>query len=151
QVSLLHFTDCHAQLKPLYFREPSVNIGVGDGAGELPHLVGAALLKKLGIAPGTRDAHAFTHLDFERAPRRYGRVGGFAHLATLVKRLKATRPGALLLDGGDNWQGSATSLWTQAQDMVEASKLLGVDVMTGHWEFTYGAERVKQLVDGELK
>ena len=85
-----------------------------------------------------------THLDFERASRRYGRLGGFAHLATLVKMLKASRPGALLLDGGDTWQGSATALWTQAQDMVDATKALGVDVMTGHWEFTYGMQRVKR-------
>jgi sulfur-oxidizing protein SoxB len=151
QVSLLHFTDCHAQLRPLYYREPSVNIGVGAGDGRLPHLVGDALLKALHLQPGTREAHAFTHLDFERAARRYGRVGGFAHLATLVKRLKDSRPGSLLLDGGDTWQGSATALWTNAQDMVEASKLLGVDVMTGHWEFTYGAPRVQQILDGDLK
>ena len=150
-VSLLHFTDCHAQLKPIRFREPSVNLGVGDMQGQWPHRVGAQLLSAAGIAPGSALAHAFTHLDFEAASRRYGKVGGFAHLATLVKRLKASRPGALLLDGGDTWQGSATSLWTNAQDMVEATKLLGVDVMTGHWEFTYGMERVKQLVDGDLK
>ncbi|HVO08349.1 MAG TPA: thiosulfohydrolase SoxB [Burkholderiaceae bacterium] len=150
-VSLLHFTDCHAQLKPIRFREPSVNLGVGDMQGQWPHRVGAQLLSAAGIAPGSALAHAFTHLDFEAASRRYGKVGGFAHLATLVKRFKASRPGALLLDGGDTWQGSATSLWTNAQDMVEATKLLGVDVMTGHWEFTYGMERVKQLVDGDLK
>ncbi|HSB26014.1 MAG TPA: thiosulfohydrolase SoxB, partial [Burkholderiaceae bacterium] len=150
-VSLLHFTDCHAQLKPIRFREPSVNLGVGDMQGQWPHRVGAQLLSGAGIAAGSALAHAFTCLDFEAASRRYGRVGGFAHLATLVKRLRASRPGALLLDGGDTWQGSATSLWTNAQDMVEATKLLGVDVMTGHWEFTYGMERVKQLVDGDLK
>jgi sulfur-oxidizing protein SoxB len=150
-VSLLHFTDCHAQLKPIRFREPSVNLGVGDMQGQWPHRVGAQLLSAAGIAAGSALAHAFTYLDFDAASRRYGKVGGFAHLATLVKRLKASRPGALLLDGGDTWQGSATSLWTNAQDMVEATKLLGVDVMTGHWEFTYGMERVKQLVDGDLK
>ncbi len=119
--------------------------------GQLPHLVGEHLLKKAGIAPGTRMAHAFTFIDFERAARRYGKVGGFAHLATLVKRLKASRPGALLLDGGDTWQGSATALWTNAQDMVDACKLLGVDVMTGHWEFTYGMERVKEIVEKDFK
>jgi sulfur-oxidizing protein SoxB len=149
-VSLLHMTDCHAQLLPLYFREPSVNLGVGPMAGQLPHLVGEHLLKATGIPPGTAMAHALTFLDFERAARRYGRVGGFAHLATLVKRLRASRPGALLLDGGDTWQGSAVSLWTQGQDMVDAAKLLGVDVMTGHWEFTYGMERVKQVVDKDF-
>ncbi len=150
-VSLLHMTDCHAQLKPLWFREPSVNLGVGSMQGQLPHLVGEHLLKATGIPAGSVQAHAFTMLDFEAAARRYGRVGGFAHLATLVKLLKAGRPGALLLDGGDTWQGSATSLWTNAQDMVDAAKLLGVDVMTGHWEFTYGMERVKAIVDGDFK
>jgi sulfur-oxidizing protein SoxB len=150
-VSLLHMTDCHAQLKPIYFREPSVNLGLGSMRGQLPHLVGEHLLKAVGVRPGTPAAHAYTYLDFDKAARRYGRVGGFAHLATLVKRLKASRPGALLLDGGDTWQGSATSLWTAAQDMVDASKLLGVDVMTGHWEFTYGMDRVKEIVEKDFK
>lgn len=150
-VSFLHMTDCHAQLQPVYFREPSVNVGLGSMQGQLPHLVGEALLKRAGVRPGTALAHGFTYLDFEKAARRYGRVGGFAHLATLVKQLKASRPGALLLDGGDTWQGSATSLWTNAQDMVDACKLLGVDVMTGHWEFTYGMERVKEIVEKDFK
>lgn len=150
-VHLLHFTDCHAQLKPIYFREPSVNIGVGDAVGRPPHLVGEALLKHFGIAAGSADAYAFTSLDFIEAARQYGKVGGFAHLATLIKRIKATRPGALLLDGGDTWQGSGTALWTQGQDMVDAALALGVDVMTPHWEMTLGAERVKQIVDGDFK
>jgi len=149
-VSLLHFTDCHAQLLPVYFREPSVNIGVGGAAGKPPHLVGERLLKAFDIEPGTPAAHAFTYLDFEAAAKTYGKVGGFAHLATLVKRLRAERPDALLLDGGDTWQGSGVSLWTKGADMIEACKALGVDVMTGHWEFTYGAERVKQAVEKEL-
>jgi sulfur-oxidizing protein SoxB len=151
KVSLLHLTDCHAQLLPMRYREPAVNLGLGEARGRPPHLVGRALLSHFHIAAGSPEAHAFTHLDFEEAARRYGKVGGFAHLATLVKRLRASRPGALLLDGGDTWQGSATALWTNGQDMVDAAKLLGVDVMTGHWEFTLGAERVKQLVDGDLK
>ena len=150
-VSLLHFTDCHAQLLPVYFREPNVNVGVAVSFGRPPHLVGEHLLKYFGIKPGGRDAHAFTHLDFAHVARTYGKVGGFAHLATLVKRLRADRPGALLLDGGDTWQGSATSLWTKGQDMVDACRELGVDVMTGHWEFTYGADRVKEIVDRDLK
>ena len=150
-VSLLHMTDCHAQLKPIYFREPSVNLGLGSMQGQLPHLVGEHLLKKAGVRPGTAMAHAYTYIDFDKASRRYGKVGGFAHLATLVKMLKASRPGALLLDGGDTWQGSATSLWTDAHDMVDASKLLGVDVMTGHWEFTYGMDRVKEIVEKDFK
>jgi len=149
-VALLHVTDCHAQLMPMRFREPSVNLGVGDARGKPPHVVGEALLRQFGIAPGTRDAHAFTHLDFERAARAYGAMGGFAHLATLIKRLRGERKGALLLDGGDTWQGSATSLWTRGQDMVDAAKLLGVDVMTGHWEFTYGAARVREVVDRDF-
>jgi S-sulfosulfanyl-L-cysteine sulfohydrolase len=149
-VHFLHMTDCHAQLKPVYFREPNVNLGLGSMKGQLPHLVGEHLLKTAGVRPGTAEAHALTYLNFEKAARRYGKVGGFAHLATLVKRMKASRPGALMLDGGDTWQGSATALWTKGQDMVEASKLLGVEVMTGHWEFTLGQERVKEIVDKEL-
>ena len=147
----LHFTDCHAQLLPVHFREPNVNLGVAGMAGRPPHLVGEALLKAFGVKPGSPDAHAFTYLDFERAAGNYGKLGGFAHLATLIKQLKASRPGALLLDGGDTWQGSATALWTKGQDMIEAQKLLGVDLMTGHWEFTLGAARVKQVVEGDFK
>lgn len=149
-VHLLHMTDCHAQLMPIYFREPSVNIGIGSMKGRLPHLVGQNLLKAAHLKAGTPEAHAFSYVDFERAARKYGKVGGFAHLATLVKQLKGGRPGALLLDGGDTWQGSATALWTQGQDMVDAAKLLGVDVMTGHWDFTYGEERIKTIVEKDF-
>ena len=149
-VSFLHMTDCHAQLKPIYFREPDVNIGLGNMKGHLPHLVGEHLLKVAKVRPGSAEAHALSYLDFEKAARRYGKVGGFAHLATLVKRMKASRPGALLLDGGDTWQGSGTALWTKGQDMVDACKLLGVDVMTGHWEFTLGMERVKEIIDKDF-
>ncbi len=147
----LHFTDCHAQLLPVHFREPNVNLGVAGMAGRPPHLVGEALLKAFGVKSGSPNAHAFTYLEFEKAARTYGKLGGFAHIATLVKQLKASRPGALLLDGGDTWQGSATALWTKGQDMIEAQKLLGVDLMTGHWEFTLGAARVKQVVEGDFK
>ncbi|VVD85767.1 thiosulfohydrolase SoxB [Pandoraea commovens] len=150
-VHLLHFTDCHAQLLPIYFREPSVNLGIGEQANKAPHLVGDAFLKAYGLRPGTQDAYAFTYLDFAAAARTYGKVGGFAHLATLVKRMRASRPGALLLDGGDTWQGSGTAMWTKGQDMVDATLALGVDVMTAHWEFTYGAERVKSVVEEQLK
>ena len=149
-VSFLHFTDCHAQLLPVHFREPSANLGVGGAWGRPPHLVGEALLKHFGIAGGSAQAHAFTSLDFESAARRYGRLGGFAHLATLVKRLRASRPGAMLLDGGDSWQGSATALWTRGADMIAASRELGVEAMTGHWEFTYGAQRVEEAIAKEL-
>ncbi len=149
-VSLLHITDCHAQLLPLWFREPHINIGVGDMRGRPPHLVGRHFLEYFGIEPKSLYAHAYTYLDFTEAAQHYGKVGGFAHLATLVKQLRAQRPGSLLLDGGDTWQGSATALWTQGQDMVDACKLLGVDVMTAHWEFTYGAERVQEIIENDL-
>jgi len=140
-VSLLHITDVHAQLLPLHYREPSVNIG----DGRPPHLVGEALLRYFGIRDGAQ-AHALTHLDFEAAARRYGKTGGYAHLATLVKRIRASRPRALILDGGDSWQGSATALWTEGADMIGAQQRLGVDYMTAHWEFTYGAERVERAI-----
>ena len=106
--------------------------------------------KQFGIEPNTRLAHAFTFLDYERYAPIYGRVGGFAHLATLIKRLRATRPGALLLDGGDTWQGSGSALWSKGQDMVEAQKLLGVDLMTLHWESTFGQDRVKEVADKDF-
>jgi sulfur-oxidizing protein SoxB len=150
-VHLLHFTDCHAQLMPIHFREPSVNLGIGGALGKAPHLVGEHLLKAFGIKPGSIEAHAFTYLNFEKAAKTYGKVGGFAHLATLVKRLRAERPNALLLDGGDTWQGSATALWTHGQDMVDACKLLGVDIMSGHWEFTLGDKRVLEIVEKDFK
>lgn len=150
-VHLLHFTDCHAQLKPIYFREPNVNLGFSGQFGRAPHLVGEHLLKAFKIKPGSRDAYAFTHLNFQAAARNYGRVGGFAHLSTLVKKMKSLRPGALLLDGGDTWQGSGTALWTKGQDMVDACLALGVDVMTAHWEMTLGAERVQEIIEKDFK
>ncbi len=150
-VSLLHFTDSHAQLLPLHYREPSANLGVGAARGQPPHLVGEHFLKYYGIAAGSREAYALSSVDYLNAARRYGKVGGFAHLATLVKRLRAERPGALLLDGGDTWQGSAQALWTRGQDMIDAQLALGVDIMTGHWEFTYGSERVQEVLAGPFK
>jgi sulfur-oxidizing protein SoxB len=150
-VHLLHFTDCHAQLLPIYFREPNVNLGIGAQEGKTPHLVGEYFLKANGIAPGTRDAHAFTYLDYVAAAQNYGKMGGFAHMATLIKQLKAGRPGAQLLDGGDTWQGSGTALWTNGQDMVDAALALGVDVMTPHWEMTLGEKRVMEIVNGDFK
>jgi sulfur-oxidizing protein SoxB len=149
-VHFLHFTDCHAQLNPIYFREPNVNLGFGSMYDRPPHLVGEYLLKYYGISPDTRDAHAFTYLNFTDAAQQYGKVGGFAHLATLVKQLKASRPGALLLDGGDTWQGSGTALWTNGQDMVDACLALGVDVMTAHWEMTLGEDRVMEIVENDF-
>jgi len=150
-VSFMHFTDCHAQLMPIHFREPNVNLGVAGSAARAPHLVGEALLKEFAIAPGSAKAHAFTYLEFDKAAQTYGKVGGFAHLATLVKQVRASRPQALLLDGGDTWQGSATALWTSGQDMVDACKLLGVDMMSSHWEFTLGAKRVQEIVEKDFK
>jgi len=138
-LTLLHFTDTHAQLNPIFFREPNVNLGVGSAFGKAPHLVGEALLEHFGIPGGGIESHAFTFLNFDEAAAKYGKVGGFAHLKTLVQRLRDDRgPGnSLLLDGGDTWQGSGTAYWTRGKDMVGACNLLGVDVMTGHWEFTY--------------
>ena len=144
-VRVLHMTDAHAQLLPVHFREPSVNIGVAAMRGQPPHLVGEAFLRQFGFAPGTRQAHAFTYLDYEKSARRFGKLGGFAHIKTLVERLRAEAgPGrSLLLDGGDLMQGSGLSNAMQGADMVEAANLLGVDAMTAHWEFTYGEEAVR--------
>ncbi|MGB0693484.1 MAG: thiosulfohydrolase SoxB, partial [Pseudomonadales bacterium] len=141
EARLLHITDTHAQLNPIYFREPSVNIGIGAASGKLPHLVGENLLSRL---PGfsAMESHAFTHLDFTAAAEKFGKIGGFAHLATLIKQLRGSAKGSLLLDGGDTWQGSGTALWTRGRDMVDACNLLGVDVMTGHWEFTYHEDEI---------
>lgn len=143
-VTILHLTDCHAQLMPMYYREPAVNLGVGSGKNAPPHLTGEQFLRRFGIRPHSREAYAFTHLDFANAAHRYGKMGGFAHLAALIKAIRNVcgPEKTLLLDGGDNWQGSATALWTRGQDMVDACNLLGVDAMTGHWEFTYGKERL---------
>jgi sulfur-oxidizing protein SoxB len=148
QARLMHFTDCHAQLLPVYFREPNVNLGLGDAFDRPPHLVGEALLEYAGVRPGSEFAHALTHLDFAEAARRYGKVGGFAHLQTLVTRLRdeVGNGNHLLLDGGDTWQGSGTAYWTRGRDMVGACNRLGVDVMTGHWEFTYQDSEVMQNI-----
>ncbi|OQW94372.1 MAG: thiosulfohydrolase SoxB [Beggiatoa sp. IS2] len=144
QVRLLHLTDCHAQLLPLYYREPHTNLGIGPFKDQVPHLVGNKLLNYFEIQPNTPEAHAFTHLNYVEAAHQYGKVGGFAHLATLIHRLRESygHTKTLLLDGGDTWQGSGTAYWTRGQDMVEACNLLGVDIMTGHWEFTYLANEI---------
>ncbi len=147
QVTLLNFTDCHAQLVPLFFREPSVNIGVGEVHGLPPHLTGKAALDLYGLKAGSAEAYAFTSTDFTSLAKTYGRIGGMDRMATLVKAIRAERPTqTLLLDGGDTWQGSFTSLATQGEDMVRVMNKLGVDVMTAHWEFTYGSQRVEDLV-----
>ena len=147
-VRLLHITDTHAQLNPIYFREPSVNLGFHDALGKPPHLAGTRLLEHFKIAPGSDLAHAFTSLNFTEAANKYGKVGGFSYLKTLVDRLRDGFGSnkTLLLDGGDTWQGSGTALWTRGKDMVEACNLLGVDVMTGHWEFTYRDSEVLENI-----
>ena len=145
KVRLLHITDTHAQLKPIYFREPNVNLGTGPAFGKLPHVVGTKLLKEIGVEENTPLAHAFTYINFQDASEQYGKVGGFAHVKTLLDKLREAAGGqdnTLTMDGGDLWHGSGTALWTRGQDMVEASNLLGVDIMTGHWEFTYKEEEV---------
>jgi len=148
QVTLLHMTDCHAQLKPLYFREPSVNLGVGEAKGLPPHITGKELMQRYDLMAGSSQAYAFTSEDFVSLARTYGRVGGLDRMATLVKSIRAERPGqTLFLDGGDTWQGSYTSLMTKGGDMVKAMNKLGIDAMTAHWEFTYGEERVMELIE----
>ncbi len=146
---LLHMTDSHAQLKPVYFREPSVNIGINEENGKPPHIVGQHFLDYYNIKQGGIKAHAFTSLNFTERAREYGKVGGYAYLSTLVKQLRQSYGDtgkSLLLDGGDTWQGSATAYWTRGKDMVEASNILGVDIMTGHWEFTYNEDEVLENI-----
>jgi len=145
---ILHISDCHAQLNPVYFREPSINIGVGDSRGKAPHLVGNKLLDHFNLPRGGIESHAYTYLDFEEAARMYGKVGGFSHLATLVKKMRAEAPRdrSLFIDSGDTWQGSGTAYWTRGMDMVGACNRLGVDVMTGHWEFTYQDSEVLENI-----
>ena len=137
---ILHITDTHGQLLPGYFREPSVNLGISAMAGQPPHLVGRAFLDRFGIKPESADAYAFTSLDFEKSAARFGKLGGFAHLKTLIDRLRneAGVANSLLLDGGDAWQGTGLANTLRGADMIEAANLLGVEAMTGHWEFTYG-------------
>ncbi|MDQ7090581.1 MAG: thiosulfohydrolase SoxB [Methylococcales bacterium] len=148
QARLLHFTDVHAQLHPLYYREPHSNIGVGKEKGLPPHLTGQAFLNFFGLHPHSRHAYAFSDLNFVEAAKTYGKMGGMAYLATLIHQLRqqSGEENTLLLDGGDSWQGSATALWTQGQDMLKLANLLGVDAMTGHWEFTYGVEHLKKNI-----
>ena len=144
-VRILHTTDFHGQLQPVYFREPNVNLGVGDAFGRPPHIVGKKFLKEMGLKPGTPESYAYTYLDFENAAAKFGRMGGFPQMKTLLDRLREQaggRQNTVTLDGGDLWQGSGTSLWTRGVDMVEASNILGIDDMVGHWEFTYKEDEV---------
>jgi sulfur-oxidizing protein SoxB len=142
---ILHVTDLHGQLNPVYFREPNVNLGLGDAYARPPHIVGKKLLDYMGLATDSPEAYAYTYLNFENAARKYGKTGGYACIKTLLDRLRKQaggRENTLTIDGGDLWQGSGTSLWTRGVDMVEASNLLGLDVMVGHWEFTYREDEV---------
>lgn len=148
-VTIVHVTDIHAQLVPLYFREPSVNLGVGEAKGQPPHLTDKEFLAYFKVAAGSADAYALTSDDFAALARNYGGMGGMDRVARLVKAIRAERGAdkVLLLDGGDTWQGSWTALKSQGQDMVGVMEALGVDAMTSHWEFTYGEARVKEIAE----
>ncbi|MGK7752517.1 MULTISPECIES: thiosulfohydrolase SoxB [unclassified Roseovarius] len=146
-VSLIHVTDIHAQLKPIYFREPSVNIGVGENKGEVPHVTGADFRRLYGIEDGSPSHYALSSGDFTSLAREYGRVGGLDRVATVINAIRADRPDAILLDGGDTWHGSYTCYHTQGQDMVNVMNALKPDAMTFHWEFTLGSDRVTELVE----
>ena len=147
-VTLMHITDIHAQLKPIYFREPSVNIGVGDNRGKVPHITGEAFRQRYGIGAGTPLDYALTYDDFVSQAQAYGKVGGLDRVATVLNAIRADRPDALLLDGGDTWHGSMTCLRTEGQDMVNVMNALKPDAMTFHWEFTLGSQRVEEIVKG---
>ncbi|QIE42036.1 thiosulfohydrolase SoxB [Rhodobacteraceae bacterium SC52] len=147
-VTLIHITDLHAQLKPIYFREPEINLGVGEVAGKVPHITGADFRKLYGIEDGSPSHYALTYNDFTALAKTYGRVGGLDRCATVINSIRAARPDALLLDGGDTWHGSYTCYHTEGQDVVDAMSLLKPDAMTFHWEFTLGSDRVRELVDG---
>lgn len=150
-VTLLHMTDSHAALLPVYYREPDTLLPVGDETGKPPYITGEAALKYYGFAKGSLDAHAFTHVDFAELARRYGKMGGYAHIASLVKRVRAERPGKVLfMDGGDTLQGSATSTWTQGRDMVDVINHIGVEMLSPHWEFTFGIDKMKEYF-GDLE
>ncbi|MCK8484952.1 thiosulfohydrolase SoxB [Aliiroseovarius sp. S2029] len=146
-VSLIHITDIHAQLKPIYFREPEINLGVGPAKGQMPHITGAAYREFYGIKDGSPSAYALTYNDFTALAREYGRVGGMDRVATVVNAIRADRPDALLLDGGDTWHGSYTCYHTEGQDVVNVMNALKPDAMTFHWEFTLGSDRVNEIVE----
>ncbi|MBU1837313.1 MAG: thiosulfohydrolase SoxB, partial [Alphaproteobacteria bacterium] len=145
-VSLIHVTDIHAQLKPIYFREPSVNLGVGPNKGEVPHITGADFRKLYGIDDGSASHYALSSGDFSALAQGYGKMGGLDRVATVINAIRADRPDAILLDGGDTWHGSMTCYETQGQDMVNVMNLLKPDAMTFHWEFTLGSDRVREIV-----
>jgi len=146
-VSLIHITDIHGQLKPIYFREPEINLGVGSALGQVPHITGANFRKMYGIEDGSPSHYALTHNDFSALAQEYGRVGGLDRVATVIQAIRADRPDAILLDGGDTWHGSYTCHYSQGQDMVNVMNALKTEAMTFHWEFTLGSERVHEIID----
>ena len=146
-VSLIHVTDIHGQLKPIYFREPEINLGVGSALGQVPHITGANFRKMYGINDGSPSHYALTHNDFSALAQQYGRVGGLDRVATVIKAIRADRPDAILLDGGDTWHGSYTCHHSQGQDMVNVMNALKTEAMTFHWEFTLGSNRVHEIID----
>ncbi len=149
-LSLIHITDMHAQTQPLYFREPEINLGVGAQKGLMPHVTGSEYRAKYGINDGSPSHYALTNGDFSALAKEYGKIGGVDRAATVVKAIRADRPDAIILDGGDTWQGSLTALRTEGQDMVDIMNLIGVEAMTSHWEFTLGIDRVTEIVENEL-
>ena len=146
-VSLIHITDIHGQLKPIYFREPEINLGVGNATGQVPHITGAQFRKMYGINDGSPSHYALTHNDFSALAKEYGRLGGLDRVSTVIKAIRADRPDAILLDGGDTWHGSYTCHHTQGQDMVNVMNALNTEAMTFHWEFTLGSDRVHEIID----
>ena len=146
-VSLIHITDIHGQLKPIYFREPEINLGVGNATGQVPHITGAQYRKMYGINDGSPSHYALTHNDFSALAKEYGRLGGLDRVSTVIKAIRADRPDAILLDGGDTWHGSYTCHHTQGQDMVNVMNALNTEAMTFHWEFTLGSDRVHEIID----
>jgi len=150
-VTLIHVTDIHAQIVPVWFREPEINLGVGEAHGRPPHVTGADFIRMFNLQKGSPEAYALTHDDFVALARTYGKMGGMDRIATVVKAIRAARPDSILLDGGDTWHGSYTSYQTRGQDMVNLFNALGTDAMTSHWEWTFGTERVKEIVETQLK
>ncbi|MFZ8975105.1 MAG: metallophosphoesterase, partial [Pseudomonadales bacterium] len=150
-VTLVHITDIHAQTQPIYFREPEFNLGVGSALGQVPHLTGADFRAAYGISQGSHLDYALTYGDFAALAQSYGRMGGLDRIATVVNAIRSERPDAIVLDGGDTWQGSLPALRTNGQDMVDLFNALGVDAMTSHWEFTLGSDRVHEIVENSLQ
>ena len=146
-VSLIHITDIHGQLNPVYFREPEINLGVGAAKGQVPHVTGADYRKMYGIEDGSASAYALTYDDFSSLAKTYGRMGGLDRISTVINSIRAERPDALLLDGGDTWHGSYTCYHTKGQDMVNVMNALKPDAMTFHWEFTLGTEKIQEHIE----